>query len=555
MIGITNVVNKRKSEAERMNLTLKTNQSKHTDLLGVNFTLTYGTYTKIYTWNGSTITIEVPNGVEYTLTFPDVEGYACNTKSVTYTAQSGNSRMLEVLYQCELLTVNVSADNGVPTGFEVKIQTVELLDGQYAELECIESDGSQWIDTGFTPNQDTRLTIEYGGIKGTGWQELFGAGSSVRQPSLNYIGVVNDLNSVQCQYNTKYANAEATNERNVVDFNKNAFYVNGSLVSTLTASSFTSPYSLTLFDAATNDEEYPRYSGKLYSCKIYNNGVLVRDYIPVLRIDGVAGLYDLVNKSFARSNGANDFVGGAVKGDVLETQTSAVGVYKIPYGVGYVLNWNQLENFETSGVYFKISDRPSNIVNIEYTHIDDAGITNPSSGVWIQGITGKFYTKENWSSNKTPNGIAVITDNCSFCLALTDASLGSKWSQYGTTVTGVTVAKTQSEAYADYDGEVQTSLILDVFEEGRESAARHCWDYYFPNGKRGYLGAAGEWKAVIDNINAVEEALAACGGNNLSPIYWTSTQYGESNSWLINHYEASAMWQTTSYSVRAFTTL
>ena len=121
MIGITNVVNKRKSEAERMNLTLKTNQSEHTDLLGVNFTLTYGTYTKSYTWNGATLTIEVPNGVEYTLTFPDVEGYACNTKSVTYTAQSGNSRMLEVLYQCELLTVNVSADSGSVSGFKVTI--------------------------------------------------------------------------------------------------------------------------------------------------------------------------------------------------------------------------------------------------------------------------------------------------------------------------------------------------------------------------------------------------------------------------------------------------
>jgi hypothetical protein len=43
-----------------------------------------------------------------------------------------------------------------------------------------------------------------------------------------------------------------------------------------------------------NNSPGPRF----YSCKIYDEGTLVRDYIPVRKGDKV-GLYDKVNNSFA----------------------------------------------------------------------------------------------------------------------------------------------------------------------------------------------------------------------------------------------------------------
>ncbi len=37
----------------------------------------------------------------------------------------------------------------------------------------------------------------------------------------------------------------------------------------------------------------------LYSCQIYDNGTLIRDYVPCVRkADGVSGLFDKVNKTF-----------------------------------------------------------------------------------------------------------------------------------------------------------------------------------------------------------------------------------------------------------------
>ena len=51
-----------------------------------------------------------------------------------------------------------------------------------------------------------------------------------------------------------------------------------------------------------------QFIGKLYSFKIWDNGVIVRDYIPVYsRENKQFGLYDKVNDKFYGSNGICDF--------------------------------------------------------------------------------------------------------------------------------------------------------------------------------------------------------------------------------------------------------
>ena len=43
-------------------------------------------------------------------------------------------------------------------------------------------------------------------------------------------------------------------------------------------------------------------SAKLFSCKIYDDGTLVRNYIPVKNSNNIAGVYDLVNDTFTASS-------------------------------------------------------------------------------------------------------------------------------------------------------------------------------------------------------------------------------------------------------------
>jgi hypothetical protein len=77
----------------------------------------------------------------------------------------------------------------------------------------------------------------------------------------------------------------------------------------------------------------------------------------------------------------------------------------------------------------------------------------------------------------------------------------------------------------DYDGEVQTTVILSELGNNSSAApaAYYCRAFTFPNGKKGYLGAAGEWWAAFNNKVAIESALSKCGGSAAKYYYWTST--------------------------------
>ena len=50
---------------------------------------------------------------------------------------------------------------------------------------------------------------------------------------------------------------------------------------------------------------------KMYAdyCKIYNNGILIRDFIPC-EYEGVFGLWDKVTNQFFANNGTGEFVAG-----------------------------------------------------------------------------------------------------------------------------------------------------------------------------------------------------------------------------------------------------
>lgn len=190
---------------------------------------------------------------------------------------------------------------------------VELPEG-YTRLEYIESTGSQYIDTGFKPNQDTRLDMDamvrsiantadgtgftpYGsGIKnGSDSFELYTAGS---QYCVNYDGQTNKIGN------------PAVGERIFVSHDKNVVTVStlgGSPISyTFAYQAFNAPSTLPLF-AVYRPSGILRGLCRIYFCQIYDNGTMVRDYIPCLNSSGVPGLYDKVNGVFYSSANGTDF--------------------------------------------------------------------------------------------------------------------------------------------------------------------------------------------------------------------------------------------------------
>lgn len=89
-------------------LTIKTNQSAHTDVSAVKALVSYeGGSTEL--GNGDLMDLSI--GTEYTITFPEVEGYK-KPDTIVFTAQKNEKITKEGIYQTEVVTVNVTAEDG-----------------------------------------------------------------------------------------------------------------------------------------------------------------------------------------------------------------------------------------------------------------------------------------------------------------------------------------------------------------------------------------------------------------------------------------------------------
>lgn len=188
-----------------------------------------------------------------------------------------------------------------------------MLPREYTRVEWIESTGSQYIDTGFKPNQDTRIVVDaipmsVGSASGDCGM-FFGSGYPVQQKGFEayaFGGMITGVyNGVQ-----KDGSAVSAGQRVVIDFNKNVCKItaDGKVVlnHTFTAATFTSDVNLALFVIPRQSKYYGRVRAK--SCQIYDNGTLVRDYIPCIDANGDANLWDDVNETLAEKVGT--FVAG-----------------------------------------------------------------------------------------------------------------------------------------------------------------------------------------------------------------------------------------------------
>lgn len=203
----------------------------------------------------------------------------------------------------------------------------------YTELDYIEVTGSQFIDTGFVPNQDTRFVTELMMVSISGNQNIYGArqnANSADGASRNFAFRVISGKWQPCYgRNLRSTGIQAdTTKWHMIDQNKNVCciygidshdeetitesttVVDGVAVNVIDEQTFTSPHTF-LIGAIRSGSTSP---GTLWYTKarfrrsqLYNNGELVRDLFPCLNPDGEAGMYDTVNAVFYGNAGANEF--------------------------------------------------------------------------------------------------------------------------------------------------------------------------------------------------------------------------------------------------------
>ena len=219
-----------------------------------------------------------------------------------------------------------------------------------------------------------------------------------------------------------------------------------------------------------------------------------------------------------------------------------------------------LRKFETEAEYNAAEKSPAKnyvsliaeIGSIKY----DKGMPE---GVYIQHIDGKLYTTNEWTlggfSNDKANGVAVIASKCAFVIAKADIGTSAWSSNTSSNVDGVMQTDDEAVAVTDYAGYNNTQLMLATDSSG---AGYSCANYTFPNGKKGYLPALGEWNIARNNRSAIDAAMEVIGTTIQDKYYWSSTQYSSNRAWRLywtETYIENDTKRSSYYYVRAFTTL
>ncbi len=192
---------------------------------------------------------------------------------------------------------------------------VTLPDG-YRKLAYIQSSGTQYIDTGFKPNQDTGFVLDFQALStNTGNNHHFATANS-SNPALYFAHRLKaDRSGFASRYGTgalKDVAAGAPFERHTLTRNKNKVSIDGGAETTETYRAFQVPCNLYLFASNQANTAGAYTVLKVYSCKIYDSGTLIRDFIPCVSPSGAVGLYDLVGKKFYGNAGTGAFIGSEV---------------------------------------------------------------------------------------------------------------------------------------------------------------------------------------------------------------------------------------------------
>lgn len=244
----------------------------------------------------------------------------------TITPDSGYDGLDEVE-----VTTNVS---GGDITHEEYLEDVELARSiledftPYTELEYVKSTGTQYFNTGYYPNQNTKLVLKMKtegltsgatafnafGTAGTnsrfGWWTYF-SGSSYFRYGIEGNGRDSKISVARTFENDEFIVTLDRNSAIIETPNQTYTY------SVTPTNNFTLDLPLILGGHIWNNGNSTgnfECIYKLYSCQIYENDVLIKDYIPAInKMDERVCLYDKISGNFLYNSGTGSMIAGGVE--------------------------------------------------------------------------------------------------------------------------------------------------------------------------------------------------------------------------------------------------
>lgn len=193
-------------------------------------------------------------------------------------------------------------------GTPIPPEPTPILPDGYTKVNYIESSGTQYIDTGYIPNANTKIEIKCllivggGGLTFGNRMPAEGGGDDI------YYSLASASGKVTFFYNQRVRVISDLNLGDFVDFSveSNKVNFNGVEYDNITIDQFPT-YPIILF-GLNNADTIALSSTKIGRTKIYENNVLIHDYIPCYRnSDSVGGMYDVIVEEFLTNDGTGDF--------------------------------------------------------------------------------------------------------------------------------------------------------------------------------------------------------------------------------------------------------
>lgn len=188
----------------------------------------------------------------------------------------------------------------------------------YTSLSYIHLDGQAFLITDYVPNKNTHVVMDANVTYQNDTYAFFGS----REGKSSYSYILWYLKS-HFRYDYGKSNGSSSDMtnfggRHTIETDKNTFSIdNQQLVATSNYNSINVSRVLAIgsvysgsSNADSNGYDTRRLIADIYSFKIYEDTVLLRNYIPVKMDTGEIGLYDLINKNFLGNSGTGSITAG-----------------------------------------------------------------------------------------------------------------------------------------------------------------------------------------------------------------------------------------------------
>ena len=173
----------------------------------------------------------------------------------------------------------------------------QYVPGGYTELEYIQANGNQYIDTGVSGANISEVVVDF----------QFTSSQSTTEQEVAAV-IVDGNNKLQIGW---YSNSFI--KTGGASYSQTSY----SARTIGTASPIGSPdKTLYLFAQHEGNSASWKVKAKLYSCTIKSGGKLIRNFVPCKNQDGDIGMYDTIHSQFYANNGTGTFVAGPVVKEV-----------------------------------------------------------------------------------------------------------------------------------------------------------------------------------------------------------------------------------------------